>query len=359
MRSRQTAQIGSLAGSRNNPSRIVAVGTCITGRTRGKDSHVQKLSIIIPVLGPLDQQEGSLVSVLQHRPADSEVLVVLNRPYDDPYDLDGEVRFLEAPRHANYIECLNLAIAESQAPIVHVLACGVEAVEGWTASPMRHFRDPQVAAVAPLVLSAEDFKEIVTAGVGMSCGGAVCQMGLGREVGSLGPWTSQILGPSVLAGFYRKAALEAAGGLDPALGHTADVDLAIRLRAAGYRLLLDPQAKMRAAEESGTRKAGFRAGLEAERLFLRHVPDGQWVKAMAAHLWMVTSEFVRGLPSPLGLTRALGRMLAWCGLGAQRQRHRELMPESNTAPAASAAAGRVIPRPHMSLAKSRVTRDAA
>lgn len=318
---------------------------------------MRKLSIIIPVLGRLEHQENSLVSVLQNRPADTEVLVVLNRPYADPYDLSGEVRFLQARRGAGRVECLNLAIRESQAPIVHVLACGVEAVEGWTASPLRHFRDPQVAAVAPLLLSSEEPRHIVAAGVGSSRGGGLRLVGEGRAEGSLGPWTSQMLGPSLLAGFYRKAAIEAAGGFDASLGRAADIDLAIRLRASGYRLLLDPQSKIHAADDCQLSTRGFRAGLEAERLFLRHVAEGDWIGALAAHALLVAAEFFRALPRPASLTSLLGRAAAWAAFSSNRQRHRELAQAIETAPVPTT--GRGVPRPHIALAPSRVVRDAA
>jgi len=56
---------------------------------------VPRLSIVIPCLGGAAEFDATLVSVLQHRPADCEVLVIHNEPYDDPYALGHEVRFVE------------------------------------------------------------------------------------------------------------------------------------------------------------------------------------------------------------------------------------------------------------------------
>ena len=56
-----------------------------------------RLSIVIPVLGNLDRLEDTLVSVLANRPADCQVVVVLDQPYADPYDLKDEVQFIELP----------------------------------------------------------------------------------------------------------------------------------------------------------------------------------------------------------------------------------------------------------------------
>jgi hypothetical protein len=322
---------------------------------------VRKLAIIIPVLGRLELLENSLVSVLQNQPEDSEVLVVLNRPYDDPYDLEDEVRFLQARRGASLVDCLNLGIAESQAPIVHLLACGVEATEGWTTSALRHLRDPQVAAVAPLVLTSEEPRRMVAAGIGYSRGGSRRLTGHGRPEGTLGPWTSQMIGPSLLAGFYRKSAVETAGGFDRSLGRAADVDLALRLRALGHRVLLDPQSKVHAPAACYKDHAGLRAGLEAERLFLKHVPEGRWIGALAAHGLTVAADFFRALPHPACLTQLIGRAVAWTAFSSQRRRHRELMQLIGAAqPAAHKPAGSAIPRPHIGVfAAQRAARDAA
>ena len=58
---------------------------------------MQRLSIIVPLTGDLKPFEDTLVSVLENQPERSEVVVVLNEPYDDPYQLRGEVEFVEAP----------------------------------------------------------------------------------------------------------------------------------------------------------------------------------------------------------------------------------------------------------------------
>jgi hypothetical protein len=312
---------------------------------------VSKLAIIIPALGRLDLLENSLVSVLQNQPEDSEVLVVLNHPYDDPYHLAGEVRFVQARRRAGLVECLNLAISQCDSPIVHWLSCGVEAPDGWTATALRHLRDPQVAAVAPLILTCQEPRQIVAAGIGFSRGGSRRLIGHNRPEGTLGPWTSQMLGPSLLAGFYRKSALEAAGGLDPSLGGAADVELALRLRAMGHRVILDPQSKLYAPAASYGRRLGFRAGLEVERLFLRNVSEGRWLGALAAHGLTVAADFFRTLPHPACLMQLLGRTMAWTAFSSQRQQRYE--------PARKPVAG-VIPRPHIGVFTSaRVGRDAA
>ncbi len=72
-----------------------------------------KLSIIVPVLGQIEPLEHSLVSLLAHRPRSSEVLVVLNSPYDDPYSLTDEVRFIAAAPGAGWVESVNTGLREA------------------------------------------------------------------------------------------------------------------------------------------------------------------------------------------------------------------------------------------------------
>ncbi len=74
-----------------------------------------RLSIVIPVVGDPRHLDDTLVSVLQNRPDDCEILVVHNRPYDDPYELSDEVRFVEARRGSRLVDCLNVGIAASRA----------------------------------------------------------------------------------------------------------------------------------------------------------------------------------------------------------------------------------------------------
>ncbi len=98
-----------------------------------------RLSIIIPTLGDWESLETTLVSVLQNRPPLSEVIVVLNRTYDDPYDLEGEVRFVEVPgrtpskhRRAGLVELVNTGLAAADSELLHVLSCGMTVGDGWT-----------------------------------------------------------------------------------------------------------------------------------------------------------------------------------------------------------------------------------
>jgi GT2 family glycosyltransferase len=271
---------------------------------------VPRLSIIIPVLGNPTLLDDTLVSVLESRPAKCEIIVVHTEPYDDPYDLAGEVRFLKARRRAGLAGCINLGLAASEAPVVHVLACGVEVSAGWADAALRHFRDPQVAAVAPVVLHRNDRQTVVSAGLGYRTEGTVWRLGQSRAAAEAGKDADHFRGPDTLAAFYRKSALEAVGGFPRwATATLAGIDVALALWHAGFRSASEPQCVVRADGDAVRERPGFRHGRDAERLFWRWASTHGRLRSLLAHSALLAGECTIGLWRPLLILRLTGR--AW------------------------------------------------
>lgn len=288
-----------------------------------------RLSIVIPALGDTTRLENGLVSVLENRPADAEVIVVLGSEYDDPYGLAGEeVRFVEAPARAGLAECANLGIIASRAPVVHLLGCGCEAAPGWADAALAHFADPRVAAVAPLVLEAGTApRRVLAAGVELDRAGRRLLAGRGAAPDALGPAASFILGPAVFAAFYRVEALNRLGTpLEPSLGDCAcDVDLALRLARVGYLALLEPAARIAAdARWAGDEPCGYAQALHAERLRRRHVAADRSLAVRMAHAAAVAGEITRGLFGGRGLAQLAGRLQGTLESGRHRRLQHEL-----------------------------------
>jgi Glycosyl transferase family 2 len=281
---------------------------------------VPRLSIIIPVLGSAARLETTLVSVLEHRPQDCEVIVVLDAAYDDPYELSGEVRFIEAQGANGFAQSVNAGIQASRAETVNVLAAGVEVCECWADAALAHFLDPRVAAVSPLIHDTFDRRMILAAGIDYS-------PRRGRQVQRLGDNNQKgdILGPLAQAGFYRRAALELVGHFPTTVGdlHT-DVDLALTLRYAGYRAVLEPRSVVQATAGDLllAPNHGWRFGLNAERLFWRTAGTLGWSNALAGHALGAMSEFARNLPRLSAATTLAGRLIGACSLGRHRA-HRQ------------------------------------
>jgi GT2 family glycosyltransferase len=269
---------------------------------------VPRLSIVIPVLGDLKLLDDTLVSILENRPANCELLVVHNAPYDDPYDLSDEVQFVPAPRGAGLFECLKLGMAASRAPVVHVLACGVEVRPGWADAALRHFRNPEVAAVAPVLLHHNDHETVISAGMGYRAEGVVWRVGRGQTPDEVGEDRDEFYGPDALAGFYRRSAVEAVGGFSPLPVDTlATIELALSLRQAGYRCVVEPNCQAKVRSTAARDKVGFRHGWHSERLFWRWASGHGRFRSAAAHAALVAGECVIGLWRPFMLLQLAGR----------------------------------------------------
>jgi len=267
---------------------------------------VPKLSILIAAHDDT-LLEATLVSVLQNRPADCEIVVVHNEGYHDPYDLAGEVRLIAAAGNSSILQRLDRAVRLCQSPVVHILRCGAEVTEGWTEPALLHFGDPTVAAVAPLVLAA-DGHNIAAAGVSYRFAGVrvACQHGL--PVTTAGSEPSTTLGPTLDAGFYRTSALSLLRQpFCPLVGESlADVDLALRLARAGYRAVFEPRSHVTGAADRRSGSPLHEAWL-AERLFWRHASYGGGIRTMAGHLGLLAQEAATTVVKPLTAGRLLGR----------------------------------------------------
>jgi hypothetical protein len=287
---------------------------------------VPRLAIVISAVGSIESLERTLVSVLENRPTDCEIFVALNRPYADPYDLRGEVRFVQAAPQATSIECVNQALAASRAPFVHLLASGCQATEGWTEQPLARFGDRQVGSVAPWIMDATRPDRIYAAGIGYTPGGR--RILLGRGYAELTPDAqAALVGACGAAAFYRRAALETVGGLNSQLGiQQADVDVAIALKRAGFTLAVAPQSKLLACEQIGHLEAPLEKAIHDERLFWRNLPERGRLKALAAHAGVVTLDLLRSAPRLQLFSQLAGRSWALCQMSSH-VRHRRALAE--------------------------------
>lgn len=264
-----------------------------------------KLSIIIPALGAAEEMEEGLVSVLQHRPADAEVVVVLGRPYADPYDLADEVRFVRGSRRGGLPAALQLGLSESSGEIVHFLRAGSTVAENWCEAALAAFQEPAVAAASPLVFDAEQAATSPMQGVVYLAGGRRRAEFLGAD-GEPG----EILGPMMDAAFYRRGPLVSVGGPAGGLGDDLiDVDLALALRAAGYQAALAVDSHVTLTSAVATKISATRRGLYAQRLYRRN-------RALAAE---AGNHLIASLEQP---TQWVGRLLGQLGGAPQRQQMR-------------------------------------
>lgn len=267
-----------------------------------------RLSIIIPLTGDTKRLEDTLVSVLEHRPVNCEIIVVHGEPYEDPYQLSGEVRLVRAPIGSDEAECLNLGLSVAQSPVIHVLKPGVEVTAGWADAAMRHLCNAEVASVATVALDAGNPQMVLTAGLGYRSEGVAWRLAAGSRPVALARCVAELCGPDPLSAFYCRSALRAAGGFASGSDDVLrGIDLSLRLRLLGFRCALAPDCTVLAMPELTAAKPGFRRGRDAERLFWRWASSVGRLRAWSGHAALLIGECVLALGKPSLASQLLGR----------------------------------------------------
>lgn len=279
-----------------------------------------RLTIVIPCLGPCEQFEDTLVSVLQNRPERCEIIVCLREAYSDPYHLRGEVSFTHV-ESSRLVDLINDGVEQARGDIIHLLACGTEVREGWTQPALRHFADPRIAAVAPLVLQRDAPGKMETMGVGYRRGGVRVSLGHDLPIPDHRALKDAVLGPSLQAGFYSREVLLALGGFSREVGDDlADVDLALALRELGCRAVLESRSQIVAAPQDSSRSllGAISRGWRGERLFWRHWAHEGGMMSLLAHPLTALIDAARHEGALAGGLKLLGRSLALVNFGAAR-----------------------------------------
>lgn len=187
---------------------------------------VTKLSIIIPAVGSQSILDETLVSVLENRPAECEVLVATPPEYSDPYDLGDEVRFV-AGEAIDPIPLLNAGVKLARGEVMHLLLPGVTVGPGWCDGALELFaEDRNVGSVSPCVVSKGTRKTVQGVAYSARCGKRIVRRVKGK-----------IIAPLLGAGFYQASAMRFMRGFDHRFGECADVELGLRMRSANYKAI--------------------------------------------------------------------------------------------------------------------------
>ncbi len=199
-----------------------------------------RVSIVVPHLGDDHAFEDTLVSVLENRPTDSDVWVVHDGGYDDPFDLGDEVQFLTS-RGGSLPELIATAADAVQGRFIHVLGAGVRATAEWTDHALLMFEQDDAAVVAPVAKQTVD-GPIVAAGWTNSSGRLVAPLASGKR--QLGRRDASIVrGACLTASFWRREELLAAT-------HALTTDSVSAAQFAWSRLLCRQGWRCLIAEES-------------------------------------------------------------------------------------------------------------
>lgn len=203
-----------------------------------------RLSIVIPHRNHDPRLESSILSVLENRPEDSELIVVHDGSYADPYGLADELLFVQGDARANCLQLLNAGVLAACAPVVCTLLDGVTVSAGWAEEPLAAFESSDVAAVSVATRPSASSQPTAygISSQALQSGGDLQRgrIDLEQETGSCG-------GPQLTCGFYRKRLLLSIGGWNDRLElSVADIDLAWVLQALQIPVACRPRTEVRA-----------------------------------------------------------------------------------------------------------------
>lgn len=213
---------------------------------------------------------------------DFEVILVDNASTDGAVDALAPRDWLTIVRSADNLGFAagnNLAARSARGRYLVTLNPDAFAEPGWLhaliAAAERH---PEAASIASVQISHEDPDRLDGVGDPYAPWGAAWRGGKGDLAVAVAE--SEVFGPCAAAALYRREAFEAVGGFcERFFCYYEDVDLALRLRRAGWRSVITPWAVVRHVG-SGSTAADF---------VLRH--------ATRNRVW----TFVRGMPAVAGL----------------------------------------------------------
>lgn len=271
-----------------------------------------RLSIVVFCFQNTQLLEETLVGVLQHRPDDSEVLVIHDGRYEDPYELAGEVQFIEAEGIRTMAEAANLAMSHATGLVLHFLASGVLVDAQWTDVVLRGFEDANIVAATPLLLEGKS-QTVACLGVKLSGLQNRQLVGFGQNGSDKSLSDLKIDGPNLVASFYRRSQLVSLGGFREEYGDEyADLDAALRLKSVGGEIMIAPSCVLHVSQwDKPSKSSAMLRGRLHQRFLVDRRSEIGSLRYHFSALANSTLEVLTSPRSPSRLLTAWGRLSAW------------------------------------------------
>ena len=291
------------------------------------------LSIVIPTCRGRHNLERCLPSVLRYAPAGTQVLVVDDASGDDTPDWIGTnfptVDVLALETNRGFCGAVNAGLVASTSDVIELLNDDTEVEAGWADAALRHFDDPDVGSVAPLVCAMDRPDVVDSAGQAYHACGWATDRGHGQSLDAAFLAPVEVFGASGSTGFYRRTALERVGGMLPEYGaYLEDVDLSFRLRWAGYRSIYEPASRVQHRGHSsygqGSERLIRMLGRNEEFVYWMNLPMRDLVWNLPAHLGFVAVRLVRKTLEGRLRPYLCGKLDAAVSAGLIRKRRREV-----------------------------------
>ncbi len=185
-----------------------------------------RLSLIVPFQCDSQALENTLVSVLELRSPDDELLIVHRGEYQDPYGLQGnEAMVLETPASTSLAEQLNIAVQNATGDVLQVVLPGTVLEHDWCVDALAAFDELDVDMIA----------------LGVSGSGAnSLQYGFEADLIPQRRATgeaSKIAGPLLAGTMIRRSAIECLGGWNTKIpGDLIDFELCLMAKLLGLQV---------------------------------------------------------------------------------------------------------------------------
>jgi len=322
--------------------------TSPVGRTFDRD-NAPFCSIVIPTYNGRGLLERCLASIARHRPAEGGPSIEVIVADDASTDLTAEwlleahpdIRLVRLAQNGGFCAACNAGIAAARGRYIQVLNNDTEVAPGWIPAGLAPFADETVGSVAPLVLVRSEPGRVDSAGDSYALAGWPAKRGHGQpaELFASRP-VEDVFGASGSSAFFRTGALRQAGGFDPLFGsYYEDIDLAFRLRWAGYRCVFASGCviyhDVSATYDHKSPALQRRMARNAEIVFWANLPGRVLAMAVVPHtvflavqsLWRLARGRLR--PFLLGKCDALR---AWPAIKARRINRAELARRAHRRP---------------------------
>jgi GT2 family glycosyltransferase len=298
-------------------------------------------SVVILTYNGRDLLARCLASIERHRPDPArlpiEVVVVDNGSSDGTSQwlrrTHPGVRLVRIETNRDFCGAANAGLEAARCPFIQLLNDDTEVTARWIEAGLAPFDDATVGSVAPLVVVRSNPARVDSAGDSYAWFGWPMKRGHGQ---SSACWSSrpddEVFGASGSSAFYRAEALRCAGTFDTLLlSYYEDIDLAFRLRWAGYRCVYTSACVIHhdisATNDHRSPALQRRIARNAELVFWWNLPRHSLILAAIPHLAFVALQagwrLLRGRPGPF-LAGKFDAALVWRAILERRRVRSEL-----------------------------------